>query len=100
VAILRAVIRLILWVIVILIGATWLGRKLAAWLRAESGAPSTSPDVRGRAEPKLLQRDPVCGTYVSPEISVTLEEQGQIVHFCSVECREKYSGTRARASAG
>jgi YHS domain-containing protein len=51
----------------------------------------TSPAIR-------LHRDPVCGTYVSPEISLKLEKSGQITHFCSAECRDRYARPAARAA--
>jgi YHS domain-containing protein len=37
-----------------------------------------------------LKKDPVCGTYVSADTSVTKRIDGQIVHFCSPACRDKY----------
>jgi YHS domain-containing protein len=37
-----------------------------------------------------LRKDPVCGTYVSADTSVTKRINGQIVHFCSPACRDKY----------
>ena len=48
--------------------------------------------------PIHLRRDPVCGTYVSPEISLKLEKSGQITHFCSAKCRERYGRPTARAA--
>jgi len=51
----------------------------------------TSPPIH-------LCRDPVCGTYVSPEISLKLEKSGQITHFCSAECRQRYGQPTARAA--
>jgi YHS domain-containing protein len=45
-----------------------------------------------------LYRDPVCGTYVSPEISFKLEKSGHITHFCSAECRDRYARPTARAA--
>ena len=35
-------------------------------------------------------RDPVCGMFVSTEVSHQLTEQGETLHFCSRECRERY----------
>jgi P-type Cu+ transporter len=35
-------------------------------------------------------RDPVCGMFVSTELSHKLEEGGQTLHFCSQECLERY----------
>ena len=40
-----------------------------------------------------LKKDPVCGTYVSPAAAVTRRVGGEIVHFCSVTCRDKYRAT-------
>jgi len=37
-----------------------------------------------------LKRDPVCGTYVSTATSVKRTIGGEVVHFCSVECSNKY----------
>ena len=37
-----------------------------------------------------LKKDPVCGTYVSADTSVTKRIDGQTVHFCSTACRDKY----------
>jgi YHS domain-containing protein len=37
-----------------------------------------------------LRKDPVCGTYVSADTSVTKRIDGQTVHFCSPACRDKY----------
>jgi len=37
-----------------------------------------------------LKKDPVCGTYVSAALSVTRTVNGQMMHFCSKECRDKY----------
>jgi YHS domain-containing protein len=37
-----------------------------------------------------LKKDPVCGTYVSAGSSITRTVNGQLIHFCSKECRDKY----------
>ena len=37
-----------------------------------------------------LKRDPVCGTYVSTTSSVKKTVGGQVLHFCSAECRDKH----------
>lgn len=37
-----------------------------------------------------LKKDPVCGTYVSAALSVTRKVNGEMMHFCSSECRDKY----------
>jgi hypothetical protein len=51
-----------------------------------------------------LERDPWCGTYVSPEISFPVEQMEQqeqetrVIHFCSAECRARYLQLDGRAA--
>jgi len=64
-----------------------------------SGPQMTRGQQPEKSSPPIhLYRDPVCGTYVSPEISLKLEKSGQITHFCSAKCRERYSQPTARAA--
>jgi YHS domain-containing protein len=44
-----------------------------------------------------MARDPVCGMFVSTEVSHRLKWKGQTLHFCSAECLQKYQ-SHARAS--
>jgi YHS domain-containing protein len=37
-----------------------------------------------------LRKDPVCGTYVSTAASITRTVRGEVLYFCSKECRDKY----------
>lgn len=50
-------------------------------------APDRPPAVQAGGE---LKKDPVCGTYVSTSASVTRKVNGQVIYFCSEECRDKY----------
>jgi len=50
-------------------------------------AAAPSPVVQAGGE---LKKDPVCGTYVSTAVSVTRRVNGELVHFCSPACRDKY----------
>jgi len=43
-----------------------------------------------------MARDPVCGTFVVPERSLTLTAGSEHIFFCSVACRDAY---RARSAA-
>lgn len=47
---------------------------------AKPGTPAT-----------MLQQDPVCGTYVAVDSSLKRVVNGRVLHFCSPECRDKYS---------
>jgi YHS domain-containing protein len=37
-----------------------------------------------------LRQDPVCGTFVPTATSVKQTINGELVHFCSVACRDKF----------
>ncbi len=41
-------------------------------------------------------RDPVCGMFVSPELSHKLKSSAETLHFCSAECLEKYQAQRVQ----
>ena len=58
---------------------------------------SGSQQAAGPSRPAVpmggeLKRDPVCGTYVGESTSVKKTVRGEVIHFCSVECRDKYRG--------
>jgi YHS domain-containing protein len=49
--------------------------------------PSPSAAAPHRGE---MVRDPVCGMFVATELSQKLKRGGSTVHFCSLECMDKY----------
>lgn len=57
------------------------GVRPPASVRGAAGTPGTT----------MLQQDPVCGTYVAVDTSLKRVVNGRVVHFCSPECRDKYS---------
>ncbi len=81
---------IVLWVIRLLFGRAF--RDYLGSGRSRPNAPPPRPPARGGE----TFRDPVCGTYVSPEVSVSALFEGQRVHFCSQECMERY---RSRSPA-
>jgi YHS domain-containing protein len=86
--------RIILYLLVLIIVLPTLLRFVLSLVKALLG-PSQR-EVRSRAANVPLQgelkRDPVCGTYVSTATSVKKTVGGEVVHFCSEECRGKYRG--------
>jgi YHS domain-containing protein len=82
--ILEILVPILIFTLVRSILRTLFGSKRAA---APQPAPSRQPTVVAGGE---LKRDPVCGTYVSTAASVTRKVDGQLLHFCSRECRDKY----------
>ena len=53
------------------------------------GAGGTSRG-RGQSPAVKLVRDPVCGTFVSPQNAVSLTARGTTHHFCSEQCRTEF----------
>jgi YHS domain-containing protein len=63
--------------------------------RAVDGEPRDSSGMRiGKT-----QRDPVCGMFVSTELSHRLVRGSETLHFCSHECLERYQKEMANVSA-
>jgi YHS domain-containing protein len=52
--------------------------------------PFTRPNGASRTVQGKTARDPVCGMFVSTELSHRLNSHGQLLHFCSEECLDKY----------
>jgi YHS domain-containing protein len=97
VAFLARIVRFLLW-LVFFAWIAWLVRRLAGSVAGRAN-PRASRSATPTA-PKRLFRDPACGTHVAAEVSYKLEESGQVLHFCSAECRERYRGLQRRAASG
>lgn len=54
---------------------------------AQSATASRPPEVPAGGE---LKKDPVCGTYIAAITSVKKTVGGEVLHFCSPECRDRY----------
>jgi YHS domain-containing protein len=60
-------------------------------------SPGAGPSPPGGPRPAAqvplsgeLKKDPVCGTYISTATSVKEKVGGEVFHFCSAQCRDKY----------
>lgn len=65
------------------------------WTRSSSSRQKNSPELR-RGE---AVRDPVCGMFVSTELSHRLTRGTETLHFCSQECLEQYQKGGAHAAS-
>ena len=43
----------------------------------------------------VMVKDPVCGTYFPIGNGVSLEQDGETLHFCSQDCRRRYLDEQA-----
>ena len=64
-----------------------LARSLWSGFTGGERTEAKRPQVQASGE---LKRDPVCGTFVSPAVSVTGKSKGETVYFCSSECRDRF----------
>ena len=105
------VFRFLFWLLVVSWSVALL-KKLVAWMLrgATQNAQSASqqePEIYGGQSTvgasRGLVRDPVCGAHVAEVLAIPLREGGQLVHFCSVQCRDQYlltnSGTEVKKFA-
>jgi len=53
-------------------------------------SPPPSPQVPKTGLGGELKQDPVCGTFVPVASSIKKTVNGELVHFCSAACRDKY----------
>jgi YHS domain-containing protein len=70
-------------------------RSILRNIFASFRSATTQPDRSRQSPPPVsvggdLKKDPVCGTYVSTVGSVSQKVNGQVVYFCSTQCRDKY----------
>jgi YHS domain-containing protein len=72
-------------------------RRLVVWmLRGFMNTLTGQRSVPAGPQPSALSsrrlvRDPVCGVHVTEDRAVLLEAGDEIVHFCSVACRDQYA---------
>jgi len=74
-----------------------IGRLLNRVARSFLGVSRAGGDPRsapGREHAPIQSgataRDPVCGMFVSTELSHRLTREGETLHFCSQECLDQY----------
>ncbi len=95
----RVIFYLLLTVVLVSVMKSIIGIVLKGFTEAMKsgsgtpGAPRVSNQVPLTGE---LKTDPVCGTYIAAASAIKEKVGGQVVHFCSQECRDKYVATLAR----
>ena len=93
------VFRFLFWLLVVSWSVALL-KKLVAWM-VRGAMPNTEPASQHEPEiskssggtvgvSRRLVRDPVCGAHVAEVLAIPLREGAELIHFCSVECRDKY----------
>lgn len=72
-------------------------RGLLGGARQRPGRGPSGPAPRAATVPQgRTVRDPVCGMFVSTEVSHRLVQGNKILHFCSQECLDAYERQTAK----
>ena len=77
---------------IVIIGAVLLLYKLFAndFLRKHHEKEEKKQAKDQQANPGELVKDPVCGTYVSKDESISVKDGDKVYKFCSYDCRDKF----------
>ena len=75
----------LLEIIVLLVAVRAVWRTLSSIVTVSGGVRRTTAS-RGEPQARKLVRDPVCGTYVSPDSAIYQDGN----YFCSEKCRDDY----------
>ena len=98
------IMRFLIWLVVLCWTVAML-RRIVVWMlrgfmKTLTGQPS-APAAAQQPAPssRRLVRDPVCGVHVTEDRALSLEAGGEIVHFCSVACRDQYVRSNQKFAA-
>jgi YHS domain-containing protein len=90
------VIRFLFWLLIVSWSVALLKRLVGWMLRGGTSMrqPDYSADISGSSGAtgisRRLVRDPVCGAHVAEVMAIPLREGGELLHFCSIQCRDEY----------
>jgi YHS domain-containing protein len=100
---LARVARFLFWLLVVS-WSMWLLRRFVGWLlRDAAAATQQSTDATSTAQTaevaRRLVRDPVCGMHIDETLSIPFRAEGELVHFCSMACRDKFAVSEQKMAA-
>jgi YHS domain-containing protein len=90
---LRLLFRLIILVVIFALiryVVTTVARVFSQVMRPQAQQPPPRQQAPGSGVSGELKQDPVCGTFVATASSVKKTVNGELLHFCSVACRDKF----------
>ena len=89
---LARIVRFLFWLLVISWSAWLLRRVFGSVL--QNAAPPQRANAPGESQTanltRRLVRDPVCGMHVDETLSIPMRDGEQLMHFCSIACRDAY----------
>jgi len=79
-----SIFRFTLAVLILYLMIRWVWKKPSAGSSSPNPAPSPTPKI------EEMRRDPACGIFITESQAIIVKEKGEILYFCSEECREKF----------
>ncbi|MGB7731638.1 MAG: hypothetical protein WBL50_26700 [Candidatus Acidiferrum sp.] len=92
------VLKYLFWLLIVSWSVAML-RKIVGNMAMGDAGPKQDVDVMNNAVNQKLVRDPVCGIHVAEGLALSIKQSGEIVHFCSAECRDKFLDGTQKISA-
>ena len=96
--------RFLIWLVVLFWTVAVL-RRVVVWMlrsfvHSVTGSSTKAPTYEAPAiSSRRLVRDPVCGVHIAEERAISLRTGTEIVHFCSVACRDQYASREQKFAA-
>jgi hypothetical protein len=94
-------IRFLLWVVIVSWGIRLAGRLISGLLQPGRSREPFEPtaDLNAGQGTRLLVRDPMCGVHIAEVLAIPLRTNGELLHFCSVACRDTYLSSSRKLAA-
>jgi YHS domain-containing protein len=91
--------RFVFWMLIVSWGVSILRRLVQSMGRGASPSSGRPVDVPSDAVARKLVRDPVCGMHIAEGLAFPVRQGGELLHFCSAECRDQYLGKTKKFAA-
>ena len=98
---LARLIRFLFWMVIVSWGVRLAGRLISGLLQPGRTREPMQPaaDLNTDQAARLLVRDPVCGVHIAEVLAIPLRENGELLHFCSLACRDAYLNSSHKLAA-
>jgi YHS domain-containing protein len=93
--------RFLFWVVIVSWGIRLAARLISGLLQPGRASKPIEPggDLNAEQGARLLVRDPVCGVHIAEVLAIPLRTNGELLHFCSLACRDAYLNSSHKLAA-
>jgi YHS domain-containing protein len=90
--------RFLFWTLVVS-SIMWALRRVVGNMAMNRSEGQPDLVVPPDASARKLVRDPVCGMHMAETIAIPLRNGNDLVHFCSMACRDKFLNSSQKLAA-